>query len=201
MINADCGDGNVCTDDICNGVFQCENNPNTDPCDSGLACSVNDTCSAGICQPGADDNSLCDDTDLCTTDVCTAGSCVFQPEPDTDADGVCDLIDNCVFRPNPLQEDEGNVGPSGPPMPDGIGDVCQCGDITFNHFVDFFDAVGIRMYRIETSTPSAADLERCSARGPADSCDPVDEVVIARVSEPTPLGPGVTQDCRAAVGP
>ena len=133
-----------------------------------------------------------------------SGRCPGMPggaDTDSDGDGVCDSLDNCVFRANPGQDDGGNVGPSGAPMPDGIGDVCQCGDLTGNTFVDFFDVVGIRFYSIETSTPSAADLERCSAIGPPDSCDPEDQVVIARVSELTPLGPGVTQGCRAAVGP
>ena len=197
-----CDDLNACTDDICDAVLDCQYTNNTGPCDSGLECSANDTCGSGICQLGADDVSLCDDGDICTTETCTAGLCTFAAEPDTDGDGVCDLEDNCVHRANPGQEDEGDVGPVDPlGSPDGIGDACQCGDLTFNHFVDFFDALAIRFLSVEVQSFAAADLERCSAIGDPDSCNAVDVVVISRSSESPSQGPGVTQGCRAAVGP
>jgi hypothetical protein len=51
--DADCDDGNVCTDDICiilpfPGGF-CSFLPNTDPCDDGNLCTMNDVCDAGTC--------------------------------------------------------------------------------------------------------------------------------------------------------
>ena len=42
---------------------------------------------------------------------------------DSDADGVGDSSDNCVWIPNPGQED--TTGPSDGDIPDGIGDACD----------------------------------------------------------------------------
>ena len=145
----------------------------------------------------------CDDGNVCTIDVCSAGTCAFPPEPDTDGDGICDPADNCPFRFNPGQEDQGNVGPFVPPpgVQDGIGDVCQCGDLTGNHFVDFFDIVAMRFLQIEASAYSQDNLDRCSVIGGPDDCNMADAVVIARAVAMPPLPPGVSQVCRAAVGP
>jgi hypothetical protein len=43
--------------------------------------------------------------------------------PDTDGDGVCDVIDNCVLTPNPGQLDTDG---------DGLGDVCDNCPLVFN---------------------------------------------------------------------
>jgi cysteine-rich repeat protein len=42
-------DGNVCTDDECDGAGTCEHNNNTAPCDDGDPCTSNDQCSGGVC--------------------------------------------------------------------------------------------------------------------------------------------------------
>jgi spore coat protein A len=42
-------DGNVCTDDQCDGMGECEHPNNTAPCDDGLACNGADVCAGGIC--------------------------------------------------------------------------------------------------------------------------------------------------------
>src|SRR5204862_8049983 len=47
-----CNDGNVCTDDACNGTG-CTFAPNSAPCDDGNACTSNDTCSGGVCRGGS----------------------------------------------------------------------------------------------------------------------------------------------------
>ena len=156
---------------------------------------------AASAQPCMGDQD-CDDGNVCTRDVCSAGTCTFPPEPDTDADGICDPADNCPFRFNPGQEDFGDVGffdPNG--RPDGIGDVCQCGDLTGNAFVDFFDIVAMRFLQVEAITLYQDDLERCSVIGGPDDCNMADAVVIARAVVMPPLPPGVSQVCRAAVGP
>jgi hypothetical protein len=55
---------------------------------------------------GQPDGLPCDDGDPCTAgDTCTAGSCAGGPGPDQDADGVCDVLDNCTAVANPSQMD------------------------------------------------------------------------------------------------
>ena len=45
-----------------------------------------------------------------------------EPQIDSDADGVPDALDNCVWTFNPTQADTDGFTPSG--LPDGIGDAC-----------------------------------------------------------------------------
>jgi hypothetical protein len=97
----DCGDANACTDDSCDeNADECDNDPNEDPCDDGLFCTVEDACSAGTCSGDARD---CGDDDVCTDDVCSeeADACTnplntapcddgqFCTAGDTCAGGVC----------------------------------------------------------------------------------------------------------------
>jgi hypothetical protein len=42
-------DGNVCTDDLCNGAGSCVHPNNTVPCNDGNACTQTDVCSGGRC--------------------------------------------------------------------------------------------------------------------------------------------------------
>jgi hypothetical protein len=44
-----CDDGNVCTDDACNGIAGCGHTNNTSPCDDGNACTTDDVCSEASC--------------------------------------------------------------------------------------------------------------------------------------------------------
>ena len=53
----------------------------------------------------------------------------FSPFHDCDADGVADAVDNCPQRANPGQEDTGGIANA---VADGIGNACQCGDVTAN---------------------------------------------------------------------
>jgi hypothetical protein len=49
LTDTDCDDDDLCTDDVCGASLQCEHADNSVPCNDGNACSVNDTCSAGVC--------------------------------------------------------------------------------------------------------------------------------------------------------
>lgn len=44
-----CNDGNPCTNDTCNAATGCAHAFNTDACDDGDACTLNDRCSGGAC--------------------------------------------------------------------------------------------------------------------------------------------------------
>ncbi|TFH23260.1 MAG: hypothetical protein E4H03_06600, partial [Myxococcales bacterium] len=98
-------DGNICTDDVCDGLGSCAHLDNTVPCDDTDACTQTDTCQSGACvgadpiactalddchavgtcepasgtcdDPNATDGTGCDDGDACTQiDACSGGVCV-----------------------------------------------------------------------------------------------------------------------------
>ena len=50
---ASCDDGNICTDDQCDGLGVCDHPNNTAPCDDTLYCNGAETCDATLdCQAG-----------------------------------------------------------------------------------------------------------------------------------------------------
>lgn len=94
-----CGDdGNLCTDDVCDGAGACSHDPNTDPCDDGAFCTVGDTCAGGSCQGTPRDCSGA--ADQCNDGLCDEGlaQCVPDPVPDGAAcdDGNACTNDQCV---------------------------------------------------------------------------------------------------------
>ncbi len=124
LTDADCDDGNVCTDDDCVlPAAQCTNIPNTAPCDDGLFCTATDVCAGGVCTGSGDPcpgqfcdeandqcadctaNAQCDDGIACTVDTCTpGGTCASAPDdslcPDTTCtNGVCNAISGCGSTP------------------------------------------------------------------------------------------------------
>ncbi|MFQ5591930.1 MAG: hypothetical protein ACE5HE_12260, partial [Phycisphaerae bacterium] len=136
---ADCGDGNVCTDDACDPVLGCTHTNNDLPCSDGNACTENDACAGGVCVGGpavdCDDNNVCtidfcsqvdgcthlnnnnpcDDGNACTVgDTCSGGSCIPGSPVDC-SDGVactddaCDQVTGCSHTPNNAACDDGDV--------------------------------------------------------------------------------------------
>lgn len=91
----DCDDDNECTDDSCNPATGCINTPNTDPCDDGLFCTINDLCSGGTCGGTARD---CSDFVGCTDDTCdeTNDVCGNTANDNNCPEGYyCDQINDC----------------------------------------------------------------------------------------------------------
>jgi len=75
-----CGDGNACTDDICNPDLGCQNPGNSDACDDGDLCSDGDVCSASVCAPGP--LLDCTPAEPCQIGYCDALlGCVSEPDP------------------------------------------------------------------------------------------------------------------------
>ncbi len=64
-------DGNVCTDDECDGAGACVHPTNTASCDDDNQCTVGDICSGGTCVAGGS-SLTCNDNDGCTRDSCDA---------------------------------------------------------------------------------------------------------------------------------
>ncbi|HUU01216.1 MAG TPA: putative metal-binding motif-containing protein [Myxococcota bacterium] len=113
--DSQCDDGNICTEDACDGN-RCVNAPvaGTPPCDDGLYCTIEEICVDGVCQTGKDRD--CDDSEICTADACDEdvnecsnewqerpgeegleinGSCTNNQ--DDDCDGLTDMddVDDC----------------------------------------------------------------------------------------------------------
>lgn len=63
-----CDDGNLCTDDSCNGDGSCANTPNNVICNDGSICTQVDQCNGGVCV--GLNPLLCNDGNACTDDSC-----------------------------------------------------------------------------------------------------------------------------------
>ena len=93
---AECGDGNDCTEDICDIQQGCINLPVVDgACDDGNACTDGDHCEDGVCI--FDGPLVCNDGDACTNDSCDpAAGCLFTLNAAPfDDDDICTLADHC----------------------------------------------------------------------------------------------------------
>jgi uncharacterized repeat protein (TIGR01451 family) len=88
-------DSNACTDDSCDPGTGVHNDPNTNPCDDGNACTSGDACGGGSCQPGAPVNP--DDSNACTDDSCDPGTGVHNDPNNAPCDdgNACTTGDTC----------------------------------------------------------------------------------------------------------
>lgn len=103
---------------------------------------------------------------------------------DTDADGVPDVIDNCPTVPNPGQQDLGGIGSIS--LPDGLGDACQCGDVSGDGRVTLADAILVQRSTLVPPAATLAHPELCDVGG-SSACTLGDAVIIRRalLSPPT----------------
>ena len=90
----------------------CGNSTDSD-CDRPDICNGQGVCVANLLPNGTRCTS---DGDPCTSDHCSSGECVHAASGDTDADSVCDLLDNCPQVANSDQADGDG---------DGVGDLCD----------------------------------------------------------------------------
>jgi hypothetical protein len=114
------------------------------------------------------------------------------PPPDADRDGVPDARDNCPFAANADQRDSGGL--SGAPA-DGIGDACQCGDVTGDGAVSVLDA--LRLLGVRGRPPVPLPTATCDVDGDG-MCGRNDaNAVLRALLRRQPLA----QRCAAAVRP
>ncbi len=116
---------------------------------------------------------------------------IVSPGPDSDADGVQDAWDLCPFTPDPSQLDANS---------DGIGDACQCGDLSGDGLISSADTDLVQAW-LADPTSAPAGLARCNVLGAAipagDDCRVDDWAVLQR--EIGGALPGLTQGCAPAL--
>jgi len=96
-------DGNLCTNDYCNGTGTCAHPNNTNTCDDNDACTDGDVCAGGACVSG--DEIDCDDDNLCTNDSCDpTDGCLNVDEPS--GPGSCLTAQGASFQ---LRDGAGTV--------------------------------------------------------------------------------------------
>jgi len=108
---------------------------------------------------------------------------------DVDCDGIVDVLDNCPFLPNEDQSDRGGVASpldQTGALPDGIGDVCQCGDANGDGRVGNADATLLLRCLGGLSPCGRAGIaalpggaSKCGVGDPV-GCDVADAVLIQR---------------------
>lgn len=88
------------------------------------------------------------------------------------------IPDNCPFVDNVFQGDAGGLDTT---QPDGIGDDCQCGDLTLDGILRLADA-GLLRDVLAGVAPALGmpALDKCTVRGAAGSCDLLQVVVLVR---------------------
>jgi len=95
-LDANCNDGNPCTDDSCEPLAGCTNQSNDLPCNDDDVCTTNDTCAEGVCF--GEGELKCDDGNPCTDDSCDPGVGCLQTANETECDdsNMCTVLDLCL---------------------------------------------------------------------------------------------------------
>jgi dienelactone hydrolase len=115
---------------------------------------------------------------------------------DADLDGILDAADNCPNLANEDQLDRGGINTS---EPDGIGDACQCGDVSGNGIVNGQDANAIKRHGLgATPNPLFRVPGNCDVSGNGQ-CNGQDANLVTRVSLGQP-SPSFGQHCHNALG-
>jgi len=108
LVDNDCGDDDLCTDDVCDvGTGTCSNPPTAvaASCDDDNVCNGTESCDSetGSCDPGMD--LVCNDGNDCTSDSCNAlDGCQYAPIAD------CCLVDNDCGDDDLCTDDVCDVG-------------------------------------------------------------------------------------------
>lgn len=120
-----------------------------------------------------------DPADTVVVPVSVSKGAVFLGVPfaDADGDGIWDFADNCAFVPNPDQADRGGVGASTPA--DGIGDACQCGDVTGDGRITLADVAALQRSLLVPPQATLARPGHCDVGGSV-GCSVTDVAILQR---------------------
>lgn len=110
---------------------------------------------------------------------------------DFDQDGVPDDQDNCPFIANASQLDSGGLGFS--TVADGIGNACQCGDVTGEGQANETDVIFIKRHALGLSAPLFLNADNCDVNGDG-RCSGIDGTLLRLAANGTVL-PFFGQNC------
>lgn len=114
---------------------------------------------------------------------------------DFDGDGVQNDTDNCVFTFNPLQADNGGFATT---AVDGLGDLCQCGDLDMDGQIQNTGSDVSRLRQVVAGLDSDENsLGLCSVSD-SPSCDMKDVIVLQRQLVGAPAPP-IASACLRAI--
>jgi hypothetical protein len=156
--------------------------------------------------PDTDDDGIEDGAEL------AFGTDLF--DPDTDADTICDGSgtgggactagpDLCPYAPTGVETDSGGIGTA---TPDGIGDSCQCADVTDNGIVDATDLQVMREFLLGNPFSDTFEPARCNLVGPSagdgggSDCDVGDAFVLDRLLQSATVNIRFDNACDAYSG-
>lgn len=114
---------------------------------------------------------------------------------DTDRDGIANQFDNCPWTPNASQLDNGGLGST--TTPDGIGNACQCGDVTGEGQVNDTDAAFIKRHALGLMAALFLVPDNCDVTGDG-SCNGTDATLIRHAAAGS-VSPLFGQHCPSAV--
>lgn len=105
-------DGNLCTNDQCDGAGRCVHQDNAAACDDGIFCNGIDICQGGACSLHSGDP--CEGGEECADRCNEAGDNCFEPQgtPCSDDGNICttdqcSASGRCVHAPNTVPCDDG----------------------------------------------------------------------------------------------
>jgi hypothetical protein len=116
--------------------------------------------------------------------------CVAGDPWDRECDGAINSCDVCPFASDPDQRDTGGIATA---TPDGIGNACQCGDVTGNGVVNGQDAQAIKRYAIGLPSPTFVVPGNCDVNGNG-VCNGQDANAVQRIALGLP-SPTFGQHC------
>ncbi|MGH2898005.1 MAG: hypothetical protein ACRDMZ_04970, partial [Solirubrobacteraceae bacterium] len=122
------------------------------------------------------------------------------PPPDPDGDGFLSPCDSCDYVADPTQADRGGLGTTS--TSNGIGDACECGELSNDGKIDAADVTILRN-SLAMSGPALTptQLARCAVIGNSATCN-VRTVSVMRKALGPPLVPSLIQPtCTAALPP
>ncbi len=118
---------------------------------------------------------------------------IATPNLDADGDGILNTMDNCPLEPNADQDDRGGFGS---PLADGIGDACQCGDMSGDGEVGGDDVLALRQH-LAGALLVLAGPRKCGLVDESVECSLIDWVALQRALQGSPVAP--SQECPASL--